>query len=301
MCSQSIIAKAFRFIVVKFKLLCWNILGRFCQSITISSKQGIFTVLLKDNIISKELFCYGQFELGLFQEAMKFLRSLQKCPQRGEGTILDIGANNGVISLGALYTGEFKNAIAIEPEPQNFSFLQHNVDQNGLKDRFICLPYAASNQKGELSFELSKNNFGDHRVHRPAALANSEAERYHESERRVISVKSDKVDTLLASLSQTFTQSISLIWVDVQGHEGYVFTGAKNLLSKGIPVMSEVWPYGMKRAGMSQEEFCDIAKGIWSHYCVRRRRGFVRYPINTLDSLFDELGYDGISENVLFI
>lgn len=80
-----------------------------------------------------------------------------------------------------------------------------------------------------------------------------------------------------------------------------MFLGARKLLSKGVPVLSEIWPYGIVRAGMSQEEFCDIATGIWSSYWVRRRRGFVRYPIQVLDTLFHELGFDGGFDNVLFI
>lgn len=281
--------------------MCWDINGKFRKSVTVSTKQGVFTVLLADNAISRSLYCHGQYELDLMSKTMKFLRSIQKCPPKGEGTIVDIGANNGVISIGALHTGELEKAIAIEPDPQNFSLLQRNVNQNGLKDRFICLPYAVSHQKGEILFELSETNFGDHRVRTTPDLINSAAELHHESERRVITVQSDQLDSLLSNLPETVTRTIALIWVDVQGYEGYVFMGAGNLLSKGIPVVTEIWPYGLRRAGMSQEQFCGIAKSVWTHYWVMRRGRFVRYPINMLDIFFDELGYDGNHENVIFI
>lgn len=286
----------------KFRSVCWDIIGKFRNSITISTQQGIFTVLLTDSIISKSLFCNGQFELDLIKATMRFLREIQKCPPKGEGTILDIGANNGVISIGALHTGEMGRAIAIEPDPQNFLLLQRNVDQNGLKDKVICLPFGASHQKGELLFELSETNFGDHRIHVSPNLINSAPELDHESKRRVITIQADQVDTLLAGLPETATRNISLVWIDVQGYEGFVFTGARKLFSTGVPVNCEIWPYGIKRAGMSRERFCGIAKSIWSHYCVMRRGRFVQYPIHMLDFLFDELGYDydGFT-NVLFI
>ena len=36
--------------------------------------------------------------------------------------------------------------------------------------------------------------------------------------------------------------------MDVQGYEGYILTGAKNTLQFTPPLVTEFWPYGMKRA-----------------------------------------------------
>ena len=194
MIRQTQVIKVLKLIYEKlFRSLCWTIIGKFRKSVTISTKQGVFTVLLKDSMLSKDLYCSGQFDLNFILETMKFLRSIQRCPPKGEGTIVDIGANIGVISIGALHMGELKKAIAIEPEPQNFSLLRRNVNQNGLTDRFTCLPYAVSHQKGELSFELSGTNFGDHRVRISIVLPNSVTEQYHESGRPIITVKTDTI------------------------------------------------------------------------------------------------------------
>ena len=97
--------KALKRIFLEFRFVCWDVNGKLRKFITVSTKQGIFTVLLADNHIGKSLYCYGQHELDLFSEAMKFLRSIHKCPPKGEGAIVDVGANNGVISIGALHTG----------------------------------------------------------------------------------------------------------------------------------------------------------------------------------------------------
>jgi FkbM family methyltransferase len=297
---QRLAIKALKRCYVEFRFLLWEINRKFRKSVTVSTKQGVFTVLLAPSeSIGQSLFCKGQYELDLMQKTMAFLRSIGKCPPKGKGTIVDVGANNGVISIGMLYTGELEKAIAIEPEPQNFALLQHNVNQNGLKDKVLCLPYAIASQKGEILLELSDTNFGDHRVRTNSPVVDS-TELFHESERRVITIQADQLDNLLAGLPESFVHDIAVIWVDVQGYEGYVFMGAKNLLSKGIPVVSEIWPYGMRRAGMTQEQFCDIARSIWTNYWVLRRGRFVRYPIATLDILFDELGYDGDHENIIF-
>ena len=162
-----------------------------------------------------------------------------------------------------------------------------------------CLNYAVAQQKGELSFELSETNYGDHRV-RVNSCADHGAENFNESNRNVIPVKCDTLDNLLVAVPKSFSSNISLMWIDVQGYEGYAFMGARNLLSKGIPVMAEIWPYGLRRAGMTQSQFRDIAESLWSNYWVMRRGKFVKYPIHVLGSFFDELGWDGRFDNLLF-
>jgi len=231
-------------------------------------------------------------------EAMSVLRGMKLCPPKGEGTILDVGANNGITSIAMLNLGELERAIAIEPEPLNFQLLKVNVRQNALQDKVMCLPYAVSDRKGQLPFELSDTNDGDHRVR--TAKSTDSPDRFQESGRRVIGVQCETLGDLLSDVHAGFTRNIAVIWVDVQGYEGYVFKGARKLLSTGTPVVSEIWPYGIRRAGMSEKEFIEIAEDNWSSYWVRRKGRFVQYPINTLSILFDELGYEGDFDNVIF-
>ena len=285
---------------IKLRRLCWGLNTKFRRTATVTTKQGVFTVFLSPNeSLGRSLYCYREHEFDLMSKAMALLRSIELCPPKGEGTILDVGASNGVTSIGMLHLGELDRAIAIEPEPRNFVLLRHNVRQNSLNDRVVCLPAAASNQKGELPFEVSSTNDGDHRVRTNGN--HGVPELFQESVRRVITVQTDNLCDLLSDVPRKFTQNIAVIWIDVQGYEGYVFLGAMKLLSTGIPVVSEIWPYGIRRSGMSEEQFCRIAEGIWSSYWMMRRGRFVRYPINTLAILFDELGLEGNSfDNVIF-
>lgn len=290
-------AKAIKRGLGELRILRWNINKKFRKSVTVSTEQGIFTVMLADNVISPCLYCWGEYELDLITKAMALLRSIQKCPPKGRGTILDVGANNGGISIGALHIGEVEKAISIEPSPREFSLLQRNVEQNGLRDRVICLPYAVSRQKGEVAFELSDVNFGDNRVRLAPASTDVKSSNGLE---RTITVQADQLDDLLSNVPELFTKTISVMWVDVQGHEGYVFMGARKLLATGIPVVSEFWPEGIKLSGMSQEQFCEIVQSLWSHYWVMRRGRFVRCPTKMFDMFFDEVGYGGDYDNVIF-
>jgi len=42
---------------------------------------------------------------------------------------------------------------------------------------------------------------------------------------------------------------VDLVWIDVQGHEGQLLSGASALLERRLPVVMELWPYGLRRAG----------------------------------------------------
>ena len=279
--------------------LRYEYLRRFDNPATLETRQGIFRVPIGvSDPISRELFLHGNFELDLIHDAMALLRTLSGKP-KGQGTLIDIGANNGVISIGMLVTGELDKAVAIEPEPVNFARLEENVKLNGLDQSILRINSALSNGKSELVFELSESNYGDHRV-RMAAVPSGMREVFNESHRPVIRVPADTLDQLVTGLPQRFTEDVAVIWIDVQGYEGHVFAGAGQLLASGIPVVSEVWPYGIARAGMTMDAFNAIVVNLWHSFWVKRRGRFVRYPIIAFRSFLDELGPGGDYDNVIF-
>lgn len=282
----------------------WRVQRRLRRTLDVSTLQGRFTVHTWDDYISKALYLSGQFELGMLTDALSFLRSRGLCPPRGSGTIVDVGANIGVIAIAALHTGEMARAIAIEPDPRNFALLERNVGHNDLHERMACLRVAVSDRPGEVPFEFCDWNPGDHRVRvsgpTGAADAAAAGDRYGESRRPVTAVPALPLDDLIAAQDPRFTAEITLIWIDVQGHEGHAFRGAERTLARGVPVMSELWPYGLRRAGFEAADFRSIARRHWRSFWVRRPEGYVAAPIDTIESLFEELGWEGNFTNVLF-
>jgi len=280
-------------------LISWSITKRLHDTVTINTKIGRFTVLTSDEAIGARLYQQGEFEIDLIKQSLGLLRGLKLVPPAGSGVLLDVGANNGVTSIAMLTLGEIREAIAIEPEPRNFVLLQENVAQNNLQRKTTLLNYAAAESAGQLQFELSNVNSGDHRVRRVQQSVS--AEQHGESSRSVISVGAETLDKLISGLPGDRLKDISLIWIDVQGYEGYVFAGATEILSRGTPVVTELWPYGLHRAGMTNDDFCTIARRHWSAYWVLRRGRFVKYPIGWLPSFLDELGADGDYDNIIFV
>ena len=214
------------------RIVAWHTVYKLRKYATFPTRQGTFTVLTADNYVAKSLYCFDQHEMDWMESVFSFLRKSGRIPAEGKGTVIDIGANNGCSGVAMLRVNGMARAVAIEPDPRNFALLERNMLQNRLKDRAICLPYALSSESGELQLELSPVNFGDHRIRmEPGKQAE---ERHGESARDVISVKTARLDDLIESIPETFSRDIALVWIDVQGHEGFVFRGAKQFLSQGV-------------------------------------------------------------------
>ncbi len=172
----------------------WNINRRLRKTVTVSVQQGIFSLsLAAEDPIGRSLYVNGEFEQDLMSHVLTFLRETGRIPEKGKGTLLDIGANTGITSISLLNRGEVQQATAIELEPSNLQLLSRNLEQNRLTDRVTCLPYAASDTETSVAFELSPENFGDHRVRTLGDDRNAD-ELYGESNQQVIYTQADSVD-----------------------------------------------------------------------------------------------------------
>jgi len=109
--------------------------------------------------------------------------------------------------------------MAFEPEPRNYRALVANIYLNDLADKITPYNLALGSEPNqELTFELSTDNGGDHRV-----KVRQEDGLYSESLRRNIKVKSKRLDDVINEIDN----KSSLIWMDTQGFEGYVMKGAQ--------------------------------------------------------------------------
>jgi len=159
---------------------------------------------------------------------------------------LDIGANIGHISIPLLTQGVIVHAIAWEPDPENFKLLKCNVILNNLEEKVTLYNLALGRDSGKtLKFELSEDNFGDHRIR-----VGEDSGKYQEEFRKIIEVKSESLDSYIDIFKQESLRGNRLIlWIDVQGYEGEVLAGAKAFISKVKPAIGmEFWPYGLHRA-----------------------------------------------------
>jgi FkbM family methyltransferase len=283
---------------IRLRKLEWFLRRTFSRYARVSTRQGIFKLDLKDESISRKMFILKQYELKWTNKVIDFLEQGGYYRRSQKGTILDIGANNGVISIGMLYLRQFFRAIAIEPEPHNFSLLKKNSELNLFQNRMLCLLYAVSDKQGVLEFEVSRRYMGLHRVRRK--IDTGTVIPINETEKRdIVTVPSDTLENILGKVPAEFVDNIHLIWIDIQGYEGYAFLGAEKLLSKNIPVVTELWPYGILSGGLTMEVYCQIAEKYWQDYWVLDEEQLTRHPISELISLMELLNKLGKYTNII--
>jgi FkbM family methyltransferase len=194
-----------------------------------------YIVNSSDIVIGRSLYINGSFEFDNFLYTLEILKNKIKTE-----TLVDIGANIGSICIPAVKRGIFKNCLAIEPEPYNFDLLTKNIFNNNLSNKIRTFNVALGQFDNEkIKFELSKNNYGDHRI-----KSNSTEKNYYgENKRKIIDIEMKRLDSII----QDFDSNKILLWMDVQGYEGFVMEGGMNTLSKKPPLVIEFWPYGLDK------------------------------------------------------
>jgi FkbM family methyltransferase len=194
--------------------------------------------------------CFPTFVRGFFDEGT--VRNMADALARHAGiatvggmTALEIGANIGTETVSLLLRHGVERIVAVEPDPENVRFLRANLAINGVQDRVIIHEMALSDVDGSVVLERSEDNWGDHRVR---VAGSSGPDRHAEGLRATSSVAARTLDSLVDD-RQIDLQEIDLVWMDAQGHEGHILAGASQLAAAGIPVVTEYWPYGLRRAG----------------------------------------------------
>ncbi len=162
-------------------------------------------------------------------------------------TVLDIGANIGYYaSLLSQLVGEKGKVHCFEPDKQNFEHLQKTVSE--LKNTRINNT-AVGPRTETLKIYTSKNLNVDHRTYKP--------EEYDQE----IEIQAVSIDDYLGN-----TTTIDFIKMDIQGFEMQAIQGMQKTLENNpsLKLISEFWPYGLKKAGSSVTEYFTFltAKGF---------------------------------------
>ena len=252
------------------------------------TKEGLYYVInTSDDVIGRSIFINKQ-SYGS-QNLIKALELVGK----HKSTILDVGANIGTIGISGISHGYFAKCMAFEPEPNNFKLLQTNVNINELSEKFELRNEALSNITDRvLDFELSNNNFGDHRVrikNIPGFL--------HEENRKLISVNVNTLDHVL----RDYDLSECFLFMDTQGHEGHILSGALKLIDASVPIVTEFWPYGLKRSNGLDMFYKALSASkyttIWDLSFPHKK---IKFSIDELKSIALNLGEDGAYTDLIF-
>jgi FkbM family methyltransferase len=170
---------------------------------------------------------------------------------RPDDVVVDVGANIGLVTLtAAKLVGARGQVIAVEPHPRTFDYLRDNVQLNRLTEvvRLYCV--ALAERPGRRRIEEFP---GDDSQNRMAVAENGGG-----------AVPVETLDRLLA-----LDRPISLLKVDVEGYERFVFDGAGRTLSVTGCIYFESWEPHFARYGYRGR---DVFDGL-------RARGYRLYQL----------------------
>jgi FkbM family methyltransferase len=173
------------------------------------------------------------------------IKLLKKNIHKGS-VVLDIGANIGFYSwLFSRWVGSTGKIISFEPDLLNFRRLKDNTDK--LKNTII-FNKAVGKENGKITLYQSDILNVDHRTYQP------------ETYTRSYSVDVVALDDFLSDIST----SVDFVKIDIQGFEYNAVKGMMQLLRKNkqIKILSEFWPYGLKKSGSSAVHYFELLSNL---------------------------------------
>jgi FkbM family methyltransferase len=171
------------------------------------------------------------------------------------GTMIDIGANTGRMSIPRVILGDATMAYCAEPDPLNYACLVRNVRDNGLTGLVLPDQLAIGSKDGTVRLERAKTT-GGHRVIDAGAT----------SKREVREIRSLRLDTWVDLVSIDLDQ-VRFVKVDVQGSEVDVLRGATRVLErKHIAWQIEVDLKILARRGFAQSDLYVLMQQHFTHF-----------------------------------
>jgi len=238
-----------------------------------------------DDVIGLRVMATGRWELTSLDAVRALLTSPDRIvggPTGGRGIFIDVGANIGLYSIAL--SKYFDTTIAFEANPVTFKVLEANLALSGTQNvQSFC--QGVSSQTRRASFYTPVNgNLG---------WATLDPNRHcGENAASETTIDLDTLDNL-SKIIGLESSPVSLVKIDVEGHEAEVLRGAVGILNQWGPVvLFEVL------AGAAGQESLDILSRCgYSHYYSFRRgltstsgklKGYFQSLMRGLPVVFDE-------------
>lgn len=153
---------------------------------------------------------------GLYKEFGYHLEDINGC-------FIDVGAHIGLVSVPAAKMNPETKVLSIEPDSDNYSLLKQNKWFNNA-DNITALKLAATSEEKQIEVYKAKQSYGtgSHSVE-------YEKDKHFKSE----VVQGKPLDKIYSDSS--IKDKVSLIKIDVEGHESEVLKGADKIISEHRP------------------------------------------------------------------
>lgn len=174
---------------------------------------------------------YVTYTLRFQKKEKDFLYFLELLPNNK--SVLDIGANIGVMSYYLSKKLPQNKVFAFEPQPDNLKTLERVIRFFKLNN-VVVFDFALGNQKGQVEMVLPID--GNTKLHGLSHVCHESIEDFNEGEKFTVLVNAlDSIETIKST-------SIGGIKLDVENFEFFVLEGAKQLLENQKPIVyTELW------------------------------------------------------------
>jgi len=179
------------------------------------------------------------------------------------GTLYDIGANIGLISLPIARIPNVR-VVAFEPDPHNCALLRANAAYAGVDIEIVNA--AVAEERGMLQFARSGYNSGDHHLATHGELS-------------VASVPLSDYPPGPGSFA---------VKIDTQGAEPLIFRGGESVLATADLIVAEFWPWGMRRMHLTPDEILSFSARHFRHGLVVRHGQSIGTP-EPIENVLDKL------------
>jgi FkbM family methyltransferase len=158
---------------------------------------------------------------------------------------LDIGANIGAVSLYCASQKPEVEVLAFEPHPFTYAKASENIRLNPDVKNINLLNIGLSNRAGTAQLvEVADFNLGMNRIMK-----------HPDPDKRFVEIKLAVLDDIIGDFPE---KEISVIKIDVEGHESEALEGAEKTIARHRPVIfMELSDKNLKQNGRSARELCE--------------------------------------------
>ncbi len=156
--------------------------------------------------------------------------TLYRAAQKWPGLFLDVGANTGLFTLIALAAHARNHVVAFEPLPDILEALNGNIYANQLQHRVRLIRCALSDSNGAAPLYVPSAEHGW--IETSASLRAD----FKPSHSAVLEVLQRTLDRVLFRPSLAMKR-VSVIKIDVEGHEARVLAGARWTIARHRPIV----------------------------------------------------------------
>jgi FkbM family methyltransferase len=229
---------------------------------------AVYVLSTRDRGVSAKVYATRRRpEFGVLERALRMVG-----PVPPGAIFVDVGANIGTTTIPALLDHGFASAVACEPGEVAADLLRRTVAANGLDRRVTIVGAAVSDTEGTIHLRMPNPDSGTLEAGAPVG--------------ELLEVATVTLDGL-AERGVYEPGSVGLVWVDAQGHEGHILSGAGRLLARSVPLVVALRPKKLRR-GLGLDRYLELLQRHYARVADLRDPGAGLEPVQAIRRFAEE-------------